>query len=110
VDDLWQPDQKPGSQRSRPKLFSNPMLLTRNKMGFNLGHRDRATHKGDEYVKMYRLEKWINQCIRCQARGHKLDMPDDIGHNGFAAKYIRSKFRPLSLDQNGLCDLCQKEG
>lgn len=83
-------------------------------MGFrHNGHRDRTTHKGEEYVKMYRLEKWINQCLNCQHRGYNPEMPDEVAQNSygrgsFAARYVKSQFKPLPLDENGLCEMCRK--
>lgn len=77
--------------------------------------RTRFRHKGEEYVSTYRNkgEKWINQCVQCQARGYKPDMPDIVmeGHfygdrGGFAARYIRKYFKPLALDERGLCEVC----
>ena len=76
-------------------------------------HRNRAIHKGEEYVNMYPcLRKWINQCVQCQARGYKPDMPDIVAHNWwtngspFTARYIRKHFHPLVLDERGLCEVC----
>lgn len=83
-------------------------------MGFRKnGHRDRGTHKGESYVTMYGLEKWINQCQACQARGYNPDMPDEVAQNwyqrgGFAALYVRKTFKPLPLDGMGLCEVCQR--
>ena len=81
-------------------------------MGFRSQHRDRSTNKGEEYVKLYRLEKWINQCLGCQARGYNPDMPDEVAQNkygrgGFCAQYIRHQFKPLPL-HNGLCEMCRR--
>jgi len=84
-------------------------------MGFrHKGHRERNQDKGEDYVTLYRLEKWINQCIGCQARGYKPDMPDEVAQNKYgrgttAARYVRAKFRPLALDENGLCETCRRK-
>lgn len=79
--------------------------------------RSRFRHKGEEYVRTYRKgEKWINQCVCCQARGYDPDMPDIIMQShfygdradGFAARYLKKHFKPLALDERGLCEVCSK--
>ena len=84
-------------------------------MGFRRkGHQERHHDKGEDYVSLYRLEKWINQCVGCQARGYKPDMPDEVAQNkykrgAYVAQYIRGKFSPLALDENGLCEVCRRK-
>ncbi len=64
--------------------------------------------KGNEYLTMYPKlrRRWINQCVACQAQGYKPEMPKDI-HPGIAAQNLRHYFRPLGVDENGLCDQCK---
>lgn len=72
-------------------------------------HRDRSTHKGEEYVQMYKLDKWINQCVQCQARGYKETLLKGIGRVGeHAANTIRKYFTCLPLNEQGLCEVCAK--
>lgn len=80
-------------------------------MGFrHNGHRGRTSQKGEDYVKLYCLEKWINQCSRCQRRGRKPEMPDQISRdaingNHHAANVVKKHFDILALN-NGLCEEC----
>jgi hypothetical protein len=63
--------------------------------------------KGNDYLTMYpKLRRWINQCVACQAQGHKPEMPKDI-YPGMAAQNLRYYFRPLAVDENGFCDQCR---
>lgn len=86
-------------------------------------HRDRQTDKGEEYIRSYPgLQKWINQCVNCQTRGYDPDrMPDSVGFvsnyakrnnwdsGKYTARYIRKFFKPLPLDDCGLCQMCSRE-
>lgn len=79
----------------------------------NVKHSDRSTHKGEEFVTLYGLHKWIVQCGGCQARGHRPDMPTEVAQNGagrgeMVAAHVRKYFPPLALDECGLCDVCRK--
>ncbi|OUS70282.1 hypothetical protein B1748_29030 [Paenibacillus sp. MY03] len=70
--------------------------------------------KGEEYLKMYpSLMKWINQCIACQSIGYKPDLPHELAtYDGInmsaAAANLRRFFKPMSVDEIGLCDTCKK--
>jgi len=58
-------------------------------------HRD-----GDDYLTMYpRYLRWMNQCLSCQRKGYKPDMPPDLQPN------IQRLFPPLGPD--GLCEECE---
>lgn len=55
----------------------------------------------DDYLTMYpRALKWINQCIVCQRKGYKPEMPKDEWPN--LARY----FTPLALGDDGVCAQC----
>lgn len=73
---------------------------------FNGPHRDRSTRKrdGERYVRAYKLEKWINRCVRCQDVGYKPDMPDGE-HTHY---HVRRYFRVLPINELGLCERCQE--
>ncbi len=63
------------------------------------------------YLKMYPdLLKWINECPLCHTKGYKPEMPDHVGGQySIAAKNIRKYFRPLDVDDNGICLECSKQ-
>jgi hypothetical protein len=72
---------------------------------------------GERYIQQYpRYAKWINQCVQCQARGYKPDMPTEMYgsiHRGprgpekyFYRNILLRYFKPLPLDERGLCDIC----
>ena len=66
-------------------------------------------NEGEEYLQMYRkqAERWMNQCVACQRKGHKPDMPDSI-YPGVLASNLRRYFEPLELDEAGLCEQCRE--
>ena len=73
-------------------------------------HYDRMTDKGEKYIQSYpELGKWINQCMKCGARGYKPEMPDVVGIptvGKYIARNIRRRFKELSL-KNGVCEICE---
>ena len=83
-------------------------------------HYDRSANKGEEYIRSYpELQRWIKQCGQCQARGYDPNMPDEVGFvsaywkakgwpNLHTARYIRKYFKPLALDECGLCEVCSR--
>lgn len=83
--------------------------------------RKKNFNKGEEYIRSCpELEKWIKQCVQCQARGYDPDMPDEVGFvsaywkakgwkNPYTARYIRKYFKPLPLDDCGLCEVCSRK-
>ena len=67
-----------------------------------------TTHSNDGllYLQDYpKLRQWINQCVACQQVGYKPELPDSIGV-GVAARNLRRYFRPLFLNEIGLCEQC----
>lgn len=62
----------------------------------------------DLYRKQYpQCDKWLQQCIICQAEGYKSEMPQKIGV-GFLAQNIRRFYDELALNEIGLCEICAK--
>ncbi len=61
---------------------------------------------GESYLQMYpKLRKWINQCVTCNEKGYKPDLPENI-HPGVAAQNLRRLFKELALNESGLCSNC----
>lgn len=67
-------------------------------------------NEGEEYLQMYpSLRKWINECVACHSKGFKPDLPDDIYPHPSVASYNLKKFyKPLIINENGLCEICSK--
>lgn len=68
-------------------------------------------NKGEEYISAYpKFQKWINQCICCQTKGYDPSMPDHIGEyeGNLGAYNIKKYFKPLSINDDGLCEQCSK--
>ncbi len=66
---------------------------------------------GEGYLTMYpKFNKWINQCVKCQTKGYKPEMPSGQkvrdGVFVFAYKNIRRLFNPLPLNENQICEQC----
>jgi hypothetical protein len=70
----------------------------------NYRHRSAA----DQYLRQYpHLHQWLNVCRGCGARGFKPDLPDNIyPWFNVAADHLRAFFRPLGLNEIGLCEQC----
>jgi hypothetical protein len=62
------------------------------------------------YLKTYpKLNKWINECCICHSKGYKPDMPEHIGGEySVAANNIRRLFKPLELNDDGVCLQCSR--
>lgn len=67
-----------------------------------------GTNSGERYLRQYpALERWMNQCVLCQARGHKPELPEQIfAVATFADGNLRAFFAPLPLDDLGRCETC----
>ena len=65
---------------------------------------------GDSYLQMYtRLSKWMNECIVCQTKGYKPEMLEHIvGEHSIAANNLKRYFKPLAVDDVGICEQCVK--
>lgn len=68
----------------------------------------------DQYLQMYPdLQRWVNQCPLCGARGRMPQMPDCVGSNWevtgkIAAKTLRQMLPELELDEDGFCLTCSR--
>ncbi len=74
--------------------------------------------EGEDYLRQYpEFRKWVNQCAGCQATGLKPEMPKDVGtslyshqeqeaYYGAGAGSLRRMFKPLPLNERGLCAQC----
>ena len=68
-------------------------------------------NKSEVYIQQYpQLKKWINQCVCCQTKGHKLFLPNVIKTpDVFMFDNLKKLFKPLELNEDGLCEFCWKE-
>lgn len=70
------------------------------------------TNEGLEYIDRNPVcKKWINECICCHRIGYSPEMPEKITPDEFGFNYsnlIRSYFEPLVLNDNGVCEVCEK--
>ena len=65
----------------------------------------------DQYLAMYpQLEKWLNHCPICGARGRKPEIPDSIcGFVGnHASRNLKRMFPILEVDEDGFCLICSR--
>ena len=65
----------------------------------------------DQYLGMYpQLQKWINHCPLCGARGRKSDMPDAISgtEGNTAAHHLKRMLPALEVDEDGFCMVCSR--
>ena len=73
----------------------------------------RRPYKGDAYLELYPREtsRWMNTCATCGRRGYRPDLPvvtmKGTTETAMAA-HLRGAFRPLALNEAGLCDQCVK--
>lgn len=68
-------------------------------------------NKGEEYIKTFpKLEKWINECVCCHRKGYDPLMPNKITTvtGSLEVYYIKKYFKPLTLNEEGLCSQCEK--
>ena len=67
--------------------------------------------KGEEYINAFpKFKKWINECVCCHTKGYDPSMPLHIGAYEYSlgVYYIKKYFRPLSINEDGLCEQCSK--
>jgi hypothetical protein len=72
-------------------------------------------NEGLEYLKHYpHLWKWMNKCSGCGQIGYKPDLPEHIHpehavpHLRWNDEYIRKYFKPLYVNENDYCEICEK--
>lgn len=66
-----------------------------------------GTGGGNGYLRMYpKLKKWMNQCIGCQTKGFKPEMPKKLPPGG-PSLLLQHYFNELALNDGGLCRECQ---
>lgn len=71
----------------------------------------KKVNRGEEYITAFpKLNKWINECLCCHGKGYKPSMPDKITtvDGSLEVYYIKKHFKPLELNENGLCEVCSK--
>lgn len=71
----------------------------------------RKQDKGDEYIKKFpKFKKWINVCLCCNRKGYNPEIPDRIStfEGSLGSHFIKKYFEPLSVNENGLCEVCAK--
>lgn len=67
--------------------------------------------KGEEYINKFpKLRKWINECSYCHKKGYNPSMPGKVTivEGSLEVYYIKKYFNPLFLNENGLCEHCEK--
>ena len=74
--------------------------------GFLNHGESEAEADGKRYLSKYpHLLKWINQCVACQRRGYRPELPPEI-FPGIAARNLRKYFDELPVNEKGLCLQC----
>ncbi len=71
----------------------------------------KKNNKGEEYINAFpKLKKWINECLCCHEKGYNPSMPDKITtvDRSLEVYYIKKYFKPLSVNEEGLCSQCEK--
>ena len=67
--------------------------------------------EGEEYLDAFpKFRKWINECICCREKGYKPTMPEKITtvDGSLEVYFIKKLFKPLSINEDGLCPQCEK--
>lgn len=67
-------------------------------------------YDGEQYINSFpQFRKWINECAACHKKGYSPSMPSQIGgEKSMGAYFIKKHFRPLGLNEFGLCEQCEK--
>ena len=71
----------------------------------------RNGNEGEEYINAFpKFKKWINECICCHEKGYKPNMPEKITtvDGSLEVYFIKKYFKPLPLNEDGLCPQCEK--
>lgn len=68
-------------------------------------------NKGEKYIDTFpNLRKWINECVCCHRKGYKPELPETISivEGAQDVFYLKKYFKPLSINEQGLCEVCEK--
>lgn len=68
-------------------------------------------NEGEEYINAFpKFKKWINECMCCHEKGYNPLMPERITaiEGSLGSYFIKKYFKPLVLNKDGLCPLCEK--
>lgn len=68
-------------------------------------------NEGEKYINSFpKLKKWINECLCCHEKGYNPAMPEKITivEGSLEVYNIKRYFKPLELNQDGLCPQCEK--
>ena len=71
----------------------------------------KKTNLGEDYISKFpKLKKWINECQCCHEKGYDPNMPEKITtvEGSLEVYYIKKYFKPLSLNEFGVCNACSK--
>ncbi|MCR5309127.1 MAG: hypothetical protein K6E21_03350 [Bacilli bacterium] len=71
----------------------------------------KKSDRGEDFLNAHpKFRKWINECKCCHCKGYKLEMPDKITvvEGSLEVYYIKKYFKPLELNEDGLCETCAK--
>ena len=64
--------------------------------------------KGEEYIRKFpKFKRWINECVCCHKKGYDPSIPEKLG-DGLGVYYIKKYYKPLELNEIGLCSVCSK--
>ena len=75
---------------------------------YQMTRSSKGSNSGERYLRRYpAIERWMNQCVACQARGYNPEMPAQIySEPTFTDRNLRAFFPALALDALGRCDTC----
>lgn len=71
----------------------------------------RHKNEGEEYINAFpKLKKWMNECICCHTKGYNPAMPEKITvvEGSLEVYNIKRFFKPLYVNEYGLCGICAK--
>ncbi len=76
-----------------------------------------SNNEGLDYIRQFpKLKKWMNTCICCGSTGYNPDLPKELTANWgqgeyttASARYIRKYFRPMKVNELGMCEICEKQ-
>lgn len=68
-------------------------------------------YDGEEYLILYpNLRKWINECAICHIKGYKPAMTENMyPYPSVNTNKLRYYFKPLNLNEEGICESCMKK-